>query len=524
MADKKENRIITLEDEIRAKLLEGAQATYDAVGLSYGPRGKNVLVEKGFGRPIVTRDGVTIARDIFFSDRARNAGSQLITEAAESSNRIAGDGTTATTVLSYYLLKNSVQAIAAGNHPMEIKDILTQDGSTLLASLEPLVKPVKDEQLKEVATVSAGDPLIGQLIAEAILYVGQDGGILTEKAPIANVEREYVDGYYIQSGFTALPGGKKELEDPFVIVSSKRITSAALVTELITKALLSQGVTQETIQRTGKVPTLLFIGNFEDAAYLAIVGLINKGMIDAIVVKTPPQFGDMGKELLGDIATYTNCLPITESVSIKDFDASYVGKVDRVITSKSESTLFADHETQAIIERIADIRQKIEVEDSPALVEKLKDRVAKLEGKICLFKIGGTLETEKEELEYRIEDAINSTRNAYNEGIVAGGGVTFLELSKIPTLSDISRNALRDTFKKLLENANLPVELKLNEALNAPSGHGFNLRKGGKLVDMVKEGVIDPVVVVREVVKNSISAISTAITIGAGIIFEDQEK
>lgn len=517
MAEQKENKRLVLEDDIRSKLLEGAEKIYQAVSTTYGPRGKNVLLEKGFGRPILTRDGVTVARDVFFSERDSNMGAQLLCEASETTNRIAGDGTTQTIALSYHLLKNSIQAIAAGKHPMEIKDTLVKDSHTILEALEKMAIPVKDEQLEEVATVSAGDPLIGKLIADAILYVGQDGGILTEKAPISEIEREYIDGYYLQSGFTALQSGKKELIDPYVIVSTRRLSSGADAIEILTQTAKSK------LLEPGQIPRMLFVGNIEDAAYNTIVENINRGTIDAVIIKTPPMYGDMGKQLLEDVALYAGCEPITDSTNLKQFTASYVGAVDKVIANKSESTIFADNETEAVITRVQVIKDQLESEVSDSVAEKLRDRIAKLEGKIALFKIGGATDTEKEELEFRIEDAINSTRNAFAEGIVPGGGVTLLELSKLE-ISNIFKKALHDTFKQLLLNANLPAELKLDEALKAPVGHGFNLRKSDKLVDMVKDGVIDPIVVTREVVKNSASAVGNAITVGAALIFTDTKK
>lgn len=517
MAETKENKELLLEDQIRTKILEGARDAYTATVVSYGPRGKNVLLEKGFGRPILSRDGVTIVRDVYFKDRAKNMGAQLIIEASETTNRIAGDGTTATVALSYHLLNNGIKAIASGIHPMVVKDSLIEDSRTILKKLEELAKPVKDEQLKEVATVSSGDPLIGELIADAILYVGKDGGIVTEKSPINEVEREYIDGYYLQSGFTALQGGKKEIIDPFVIISSKRITSSADMLEVITKAAKSQGVVP------GSVPKFLFIGNFEEAAYMTIVDGINRGMFDAVVLKTPPQFGEMGKSLLADIAMLAGCQPITDSTSLKNFDGSFVGKVDKVSASKSESTIFADREAEDVQVRIAELKEQIENEPVDAISEKLRDRLAKLEGKVALFRIGGATDTEREELEFRVEDAINSTRNAHNEGIVAGGGITLLELSKLD-ISDMFRDALRDTFKQLLLNANFPAELKLNEALNAKPGYGFNLRKSDELVDVVKDGVVDPVVVTREVIKNSSGAIGNALTVGGALIFTDSKE
>lgn len=521
MAEAKESKILIKEDNIRSKLLEGAKEVYEAVSSTYGPRGKNVLLEKGFGRPILTRDGITVARDVYFSDRAKNMGSQLLIEASEATQKNGGDGTSGSVVLGYHLLKNSIKAVAAGKHPMEISDTITKDSRVVLEALEKLAIPVKDDQLKEVATVSAGDPLIGQLIAEAILYVGPDGGILTEKAPINEVEREYIDGYYLQSGFTALQAGKKELINPQVVVSSKRIASASDVIEILNVVSISIG--NMPGQPPQRIPKVLFIGNFEDAAYNTIVENINRGTIDAIVIKTPPMFGELGKYLLEDIALYADCKPITDMTTLKEFDGSFVGSIDKVISSKHESTLFADNQRETIIERVKEIKKQIETEVSAPVLEKLRDRVAKLEGKIAIFKIGGVTDTAKEELEFRIEDAINSTRHAHAEGIVAGGGVTLLELSKLD-VSDLFKNALQSTFKQLLINANLPAELKLDEALRAPKGKGYNLREGGELVDVIKAGVIDPIVVVREVVKNSSGLVASAITIGTALIFEDTKK
>ncbi|CAB4132507.1 GroL Chaperonin GroEL (HSP60 family) [uncultured Caudovirales phage] len=530
MADKKENRVLVYEDEMRAKFMEGAKAGYDAVAVTYGPKGKNVLLERGFGRPTYTRDGLTIIEQVFFSDRPKNMGTQALAEASRSANNISGDGSSATVVLTYHTLANAVKAVASGQHPMDVSDTITRDGQILLEALQKLVIPVKDEQLKEVATVSAGNPAIGQLIAEAILYVGQDGGILTEKAPITEIEREYIDGYYLQSGFTALQTGKKELIDPYVIVSSKRLSSAADAIEIL------NGVMKANNLQQGQIPRILFVGNIEDAAYTTIVNTINQGQIDAVIIKTPPMYGELGKYLLSDIALYAGCELISENTNIKQFvrimqDAKgqkyasdYIGSVSKVVASKSESTIFGDNETEAVQTRIAEIKDAIAMEDIPAIAEKLKDRVAKLEGKIAIFKIGGINDSVKEELDFRIDDAINSTRHAHREGIVAGGGVTLLELSKLKTISDITRNALRSTFEQLLINANLPSQLKLDEALRAPKGYGYNLKESGELVDMVKLGIIDPFVVTREAISNSIGATSNAIKIGMGITFSDEVK
>ncbi len=521
MAEKKEDRVLIYESDIRAKLLEGAKAAYDAVATTYGPKGKNVVLERGFGRPTYTRDGVTVVEQVFFSDRTKNMGTQALAEASRAANNVSGDGSSATVLLTYHLLANAVQAIAAGQHPMDISDTLVKDSQLLLEVLKKLVIPVKDEQLKEVATVASSDPLLGQLIAEAVLYVGENGGILTEKAPILEIEREYMDGYFLQSGFTALRGGKKELIDPWVIVSSKRFTSAADAIEILNRTMTAKGVTPDKMQK--EMQRILFIGNFEDAAYQTIVNTINAGQIDAVVIKTPPMYGELGKYLLEDIAIYANCEVITDNQTLRTFGTRFIGSLDKVIASKSEATLFASNETEAVRTRIQVIKDQVEIEESPAVAEKHKDRIAKLEGKIALFRIGGASDTSKEETEFRLEDAINSTRHAYAEGIVAGGGVTLLELSKCD-ISAIAKKALQATFQRLLINANLPAELKLDEALKAKPGYGYNLRKSDKLVDMIKEGIVDPYVVLREVITHAANMAAETIKVGMGIVFSDTKE
>lgn len=529
MAELKEGRVLVAEKDLRAKVLEGAKAAYDAVSVTYGPKGKNVLLERGFGRPTYTRDGVTIVEQVFFSDRTKNMGAQALAEASRAANNVSGDGSSATVCLTYHLLNNAALAVAAGQHPMDVSAAIVRDSHLLLESLEKMVIPVKDEQLKDVATVSAGDPLIGQLIAEAILHVGEDGGILTEKAPITEIEREYVDGYYLQSGFTALQAGKKELEEPLVVVSSKRISSRTDIVDMLNGIMAYLGVTPN--QPPTQVPRILLIGNFDDAAYTTVVDAINKGLIDAVIIKTPPMYGELGKRLLADIALYAGCEPINDSTKLKDFVvrrdnrpfSHYIGKVDKVVANKSESTLFGDNKTEAVKTRIQEIKDEVENEQVPAVAEKLRDRVAKLEGKIAIFKIGAPVDSTKEEIEFRIEDAINSTRHAYREGIVPGGGVTLLELSKLK-VSDITQKALQSTFQQLLTNANLPAEVKLNEALKAPKGYGYNLKESDQLVDVVKAGVVDPYVVAREVISHATSMAAETIKVGMGVIFENTEK
>lgn len=519
MQEKKDSKVVILGDAARANNVEGARRLYESVSITYGPKGRNVQVEKTYGKFQLTRDGVTVARETYFNDRGVNMGTQALYEAAEVTNRVAGDGTSATVILGYHLLRRGVQAIAAGQHEMDVKATLMADRDVLLKELNKMSKMPVKKQLQEVATVSSGDPALGQLIAEAIQRVGADGGIITEKAYTTGVEREYIDGYYLQTGFTALQMGRKELADPWVIVTSKNLNSGADAIDILTKTAEATGA------KPGIPMRVLFVGNIEGDAYNTIVDNINRGVIDAIIIKTPPQFGEMGKQLLEDIAAYAGCEPISESTKLDVFGDKYIGTLHKVRASKTESTLFASDLTEIAEQRIDYLKSQIAEELIDSIRDRLKDRLTKLEGKVAIFKIGGATDTTKEETEFRIEDAINATRAAFTDGVVPGGGVTLLELASEPTISRIFSLALQDTFQQLLLNAGLPAEVKLMEAMNQVGlGMGYDLRNGhGKLIDIVKAGVLDPKLVVEQVITNATQAAADALTTGAQIVFANKE-
>ncbi len=516
--DKLDGRIVIRGGEARQQLLDGAEQVYQVVTTTYGPKGRNVLAEKPFGYPVLTRDGVTVARETYFSDRSTNMGAKFLLEAAEKSNTVAGDGTTQTVALGYHLMKQGDLAIKAGAHPMAVRTTIDEDAELMLNELEKLAKPVKKGQLRQVATVSSGDPLLGELIAGAVEHVGQSGGVNIEKAPVETVEREYIEGLYLQSGFQALQSGKKELREPMVLVVQKRIASAIDIGEILQRAAAAKKL------QPGRDPMkFLIVGNVDATGYNHLVDLINRGALDAIVIRTPPQYGDMGNELLTDIAVYCGCEPISESTNLRNINEDYVGYIDRVVASKYETTLFGDASGEVVQDRIADIKGQIENEISDGVVEKLHDRVAKLEGKVALLRIGGRTESEKEEKEFRVEDAVLATRAADKGGVVPGGGVSLLALSKITGLSEISRNALQEVFKQLLSNAGLPPELKLHTALEAKPGYGFNLRQGEELVDLVEAGILDPKLVLEQVIKNAASVAGNALTTDVLLVFENKD-
>lgn len=515
----KAGRVFLYGDDAQKALLEGAEVVYKTVTTTFGPRGRNVLAQKPFGMPRLTRDGVTVARETYLSEPTTNAGAQVLLEASEKTNQVAGDGTTATVALCYQLIKFGNLAIQDGLHPMVLRDTLNRDADLLLEELDKIAKPIRKHQVEQVATVSSGDPLLGKLIAEAIDYVGPDGGINAEKYPVEEVERTYTEGYYMQSGFMALQQGKRELREPMVIVIQKRIASAMDIGEILERARMAKNL------QPGRDPMkFLIIGNVDAGAYTHVVDLINRGAMDAVLIKTPPPFGEMGNALLEDIAIYCGCEPVGESTNLRSIGEEHVGTVDKVAASKLDCTLYGDNTGELVQDRITAIKSQIETEIGDGVIEKLRDRVAKLEGKVALFKIGGATETEKEEKADRVEDAILAARGAALHGVVPGGGSTLLALSKAEGLSDISRNALRAVFRKLLTNANLAADTKLTEALNAKPGHGYNLRQGDKLVDLVDAGILDSKKVVEQVIRNASSNAGNLLTTDVVIVDELRDK
>lgn len=514
------------DDEGMKELLKGAEQMYRTVATTYGPKGRNILIEKTYGRPVLTRDGVSVSREVYSSNRAENMGMQLLMEAANTTNHNAGDGTSATVILTYFLLKYGQQQVAAGVDPMIIREMLRQDSWKLLDALGKISKPVAKGQLTQVATVSCGDTALGELIADAVEQVGHDGGIITEKAPINGIDRKFVNGYYMGQGFNAIQSGKKEVENCYVVVTAKPISSGMDAIQLMNAvgimAHKEQGL--EDIRQPLTQPLrIAFFGEIEGDAYNTIVANIQKGAFDGVIVKSPPV-GDMASKYLEDLAIYTGGKLLTSADPLNTFDDSFIGKANKVASTASETTVFggAGAEEDVAI-RVAEIKDRLNIEEVAAIAEKMHDRIAKLEGRIAIFRIGGATDTEREELEFRIEDAIQATKAAAQYGVVPGGGSTLVQLAKTEELSKVFSDALRACFKRLMDNAGLPAEVKLNELEGAEKGFGFNLREGEELVNLIQAGILDPTLVLEEVIKNASSTAGNALTIGCVITFVDSE-
>jgi chaperonin GroEL len=517
--EQRDNRILL--NPVYEKLLEGAQAVYDAVTVTYGPKGRNVLIEKPYGRPILTRDGVTVARDVYFKDRAKNMAAQLIIEASQTTNRLAGDGTTATVALTYHLIKKAVEMVGSGKNAMDVRDVIIEDSKKLLDALEAIKMPVSNGQLIQVASVSAGDENLGRLIAEAVEYVGSEGGLVTERSHQSGVVREYVDGYYLQQNFYGEATGRVEISKPIIVSTARKISSNGEFIEFVNR-VVAAAYEAELLQQD-EVPRIAFFGEIGGQALESLVANIRTGKLNAVVIPTPST-GDMGSQYLEDIAFYSGGRALAAGDNVSNIDSSYIGSADKIVCTPYTVSIFGGHHKDDLYSaRLEEIKTRIEAEESDALVEKLKDRLAKMNGRIAVFKIGGTTDTEIEEKEFRIEDAIQATKAAAMHGIVPGGGVTLLRLSQTPGISDLTRDALQNVFKRLVSNANLSPDVTLNTLLPFKQYMGINLRTG-KLVDMIKDGVLDPALVVEQIISNAASIASSAITIDLMILFEDKKS
>lgn len=485
-----------------------------------------MIIEKTYGRPLVTRDGVTVARESYLEDRKQNQGAQLVIEASQTTNRVAGDGTSATVALTHNLIKLGMQKIAAGTNPMDVKQEILDDSQMALKYLKGMSKKVAKGQLQQVASVSCGDEALGKMIAEAVEKVGSDGGIIAEKALITGVECSYVNGYFLQQGFNAISSGKKELTNPYIVASAKMISSASDVVTLINKvgeqAHLDQNI---PLQNPLLQPIqIAFFGEFEGEAYNTIVANIQNKSFDGTITKTPPQ--GFGEQYLEDLAIYTGGRLVSSGTKLSDVDGSYIGHAEKVSCTATETTVFGgQHADEDMESRTKELKERIKTETNDGIMEKLRDRLAKLENKIALFRIGGATETAREELEFRVEDAVQATRAAASDGIVVGGGMTLVAIAQWEHIGELFRSALENVFKKLVENAAYVPDVALDQANEAPEGFGFNLRgKKNELVDLVDAGILDPTKVVHEVIFNSAQAAADAVSLGAIITFIDKPE
>lgn len=523
---------IFYDEDARNRVLGGAKALYDAVKVTYGPKGRNVVIAKSFGGPTVTHDGVTVAESVDLPELddetlGYKVGAELIKQAASKLNKVAGDGTTTVTVLTYSILKEANRLIAAGHNPQELRKGIEAAGDEVIKALNKRAESIegKSERVAEVATISAGDAEIGKLIAGVIEKVGKDGVVTVEAGQGLELEAEVVEGFTLDRGwsspFFVTDSNRQEAiyEKPAIVITDKKISSAQEFLPLI-----------EKLVQAGRKDIVLIADEVEGDALSVLILNKLKGVLNTVAVKAP-AFGDRRKEILGDIATLTGATVISEDhgLTFDNVDLGAIGTARKVIVGKDETTIIEGAgKTAAVKSRISEIVAQSESATSNYETEQAQKRAAALAGKVAVIKVGGATETEIDEKKFRVDDAVAATKAALAEGIVAGGGVTLVNLAaeiKVAGSDSVSagrqilKNALRQPFLQITENAGLNSEALLAQVETAKPGFGVNVNDPeAGLVDVRKAGVIDPARVTKEAVQNAVSIASTAATMGALVV------
>jgi len=523
------------DNDARARVLGGAKALYDAVKVTYGPKGRNVVISKGYGGPVVTHDGVTVAEAVDLPDvddetLGYKVGAELIKQAASKLNKVVGDGTTTVTVLTYHILEEANMLIAAGHNPQELRKGIEAAGAEVIAKLNKLSESIegKSDRVAEVATISAGDKTIGKLIASVIERVGKDGVVTVEASQGLELEAEVVEGFTFDRGFVSqffiTDAGRQEAvyEKPAIIITDKKISQVQEFLPIL-----------EKLAAAGKKDVVLIADEVEGEALSILVLNKLKGVFNTVAIKAP-AFGDRRKEILSDIATLTGATVISEDrgLTFENVELDVIGSARKVIVGKDATTIIeGTGKVAAITARIKQIRSQQDNATSEYDKEQYDKRAAALSGKVAVIKVGGATETEIDEKKFRVDDAVAATKAALAEGIVAGGGVTLLNisheltnnLSEEPSFTagkNILIKALQAPAYILLENSGIEPALWLEKIKDTKTtGMGLNVLSPKKgLVDMKKEGIIDPTRVTKEAVQNAVSIASTAATMGALVV------
>ncbi len=517
-------KLIIYDEEARGALKRGIDALADAVGTTLGPKGRNVGLDKKYGAPTVTHDGVTVARDIELSDPFENMGAQLLKEAATKTEDVAGDGTTTATVLARAIITEGLKNVAAGANPMQMKIGIEAAERALSASIKAAAVPVKGhDEIAQVATVSAADPAIGALIADVFDKTGKDGVITVEESKSMNFETEFVEGMqfdrgYLSAYFVTDPGRMEAaLDDPYILITDKKISSVQDMLPALEKAL-----------QTGRKDVLIIAEDVDGEALATLVVNKLRGIINVLAVKAP-GFGDRRKEMLRDIATLTGAQVISEEVGRKldAVELTDLGRARRVVSNKDNTTIIEGKGDQSAIDaRMKAIKAQIEETTSDYDREKLQERLAKLAGGVAIIKVGAGTEVELKEKKHRVEDALSATRAALEEGLVPGGGVALLNaqsaLDGIKLEGDantgvnIVRRALDEPLRRLAENAGLDGNVVIENVRRAQAEQkstsvGYNVMTG-EYVDMLAAGIVDPAKVTRSAVENAASIAAMVLT------------
>lgn len=523
---------IIFGEDARHKLLAGINKLANAVTVTLGPKGRNVVLEKGFGSPVVTKDGVSVAKEINLPDKIENIGAEMVKEVASKTNDVAGDGTTTATLLAQAIATEGHKNVAAGANPMEIKQGIDMGVMEVVKALDAMSEKIStQEKIAQVASISANDKEIGSIIAEAMASVGQDGVITVEEGQSFGITKEVVKGMQFDKGYIApyLVTDPARMEavyaNPSILITDKKISSVQEILHLL-----------EKLAQMGKKDLVIIAEDVDGEALATLIVNKIRGTFNTLAIKAP-GFGDRRKEMLQDIAVLTGGTVITEEVGLKleNADVGHLGQAGKIISTKDNTTIVEGKGDKALVEkRIAQIRNEIEASTSDFDKEKLAERLAKLAGGVAVIKVGAATETEMQEKKHRIEDAVSATKAAVEEGIVVGGGVALLR--SIPALEkllesvegdmrvgvQILMRALEAPVRKIAENAGKEGSVIVGKVKELKQNQGYNAATG-EYEDLVKAGVIDPKKVTRFALQNAASIASLVLTSEA-VVAEIPEK
>ena len=523
-------KIIKFNEDARKALEVGVDTLADAVKITLGPKGRNVVLDRGFGAPMITNDGVTIAKEIELKDPIENLGAQIVKEVATKSNDVAGDGTTTATVLAQALIKEGLKMVASGANPVFIRRGMELASKKVIEELTKRAKKVEsNEEIAQVGAISAGDVEIGQLIAQAMEKVGESGVITVEEARSLDTTLEVVEGMQFDNGYLSpymVSDSERmvvEMDNPFVLITDKKIANM--------KELLP--ILEKTVE-LGR-PMLIIAEDVEGEALATLVVNKLRGTLNIAAVKAP-AFGDRRKAMLQDIAILTGGEVISEEKGIKleTADLNFLGQAKKVRITK-DNTVIVDGlgEKDAIQARIGQIKNSIAETTSDYDREKLQERLAKLSGGVAVIKVGAATETEMKERKLRIEDALNATKAAVEEGIVPGGGTILIQIAKaIENFKlegeeglgvEIVKRALSAPLRQIVINAGIDAGVVIEKVKNSENGIGFDAAKE-EYVDMVKAGIIDPAKVTRSAIQNAVSVSSVLLTTEVAVGNEKEES
>ncbi|MDF2855309.1 MAG: groEL [Neobacillus sp.] len=509
---------IMFSEDARRAMLRGVDALADAVKVTLGPKGRNVVLEKKFGSPLITNDGVTIAKEIELEDAFENMGAKLVAEVASKTNDVAGDGTTTATVLAQAMIREGLKNVTAGANPMGIRKGIEKAVAVAVEGLKAISKPIEGkESIAQVAAISSDDKEVGQLIAEAMERVGNDGVITIEESKGFTTELDVVEGMQFDRGYTSAymvtNTDKMEavLENPYILITDKKISSIQEILPVL-----------EQVVQQGK-PLLLIAEDIEGEALSTLVLNKLRGTFNAVAVKAP-GFGDRRKAMLEDIAALTGADVITEELGreLKTTTIESLGRASKVVVTKENTTIVEGAGDSAeIAARVNQIRVQLEETTSEFDREKLQERLAKLAGGVAVIKVGAATETELKERKLRIEDALNATRAAVEEGIVSGGGVALLNVySKVAEIQaegdvatgvNIVLRAMEEPVRTIAHNAGLEGSVIVDRLKRETVGTGFNAATG-EWVNMIEAGIVDPTKVTRYALQNAASVAAMFLT------------